>query len=80
MSQELESHMQKEEQVLFPLLARGHGAMAAMPITVMRMEHDDHGVALERLLALTNNITPRRAPPAIPGARSTWGCAPSRKT
>ena len=62
-----------------PLLARGHGAMAAMPITVMRMEHDDHGVALERLLALTNNITLPRA------ACNTWralylGCAPSRKT
>ena len=66
MGQELESHMQKEEQVLFPLLARGHGAMAAMPITVMRMEHDDHGVALERLLALTNNITLPRA------ACNTW--------
>ena len=66
MSQELESHMQKEEQVLFLLLARGHGAMAAMPITVMRMEHDDHGVALERLLALTNNITLPRA------ACNTW--------
>ena len=38
----------------------------AMPITVMRMEHDDHGVALERLLALTNNITLPRA------ACNTW--------
>ena len=66
MQQELESHMQKEEQVLFPILARGHGAMAAMPITVMRMEHDDHGVALERLLALTNDLTLPRA------ACNTW--------
>jgi len=66
MQQELESHMQKEEQVLFPMLARGHGAMATMPIRVMRMEHDDHGVALERLLALTNNATLPRA------ACNTW--------
>lgn len=66
MQQELESHMQKEEQVLFPMLARGHGAMATMPIMVMRMEHDDHGVALERLLALTNDLTLPRA------ACNTW--------
>ncbi|WP_454676274.1 iron-sulfur cluster repair protein YtfE [Achromobacter marplatensis] len=66
MQQELESHMQKEEQVLFPMLARGHGAMATMPIMVMRMEHDDHGVALERLLALTHDLTLPRA------ACNTW--------
>lgn len=66
MQQELESHMQKEEQVLFPMLARGHGAMAGMPIMVMRAEHDDHGVALERLLASTNGITLPRA------ACNTW--------
>ena len=80
MQQELESHMQKEEQVLFPMLARGHGGMATMPIMVMRMEHDDHGVALERLLALTNKCDPAGAPPAIPGARCTWASASSRKT
>ena len=66
MQQELESHMQKEEQVLFPLLARGHGAMAGAPIAVMRMEHDHHGQALERLSALTNGITLPR------GACTTW--------
>ncbi|RBN03305.1 hemerythrin domain-containing protein, partial [Klebsiella pneumoniae] len=66
MRQELESHMQKEEQVLFPMLARGHGAMAVMPITMMRMEHDDHGVALERLMALTHDLTLPRA------ACNTW--------
>jgi regulator of cell morphogenesis and NO signaling len=66
MQQELESHMQKEEQVLFPLLARGHGAMAGSPITVMRMEHDQHGQALQRLAMLTNNITLPRA------ACNTW--------
>lgn len=66
MQQELESHMQKEEQVLFPLLARGHGAMAGAPIAVMRMEHDHHGEALERLASLTNGITLPR------GACNTW--------
>ncbi|RZT32327.1 iron-sulfur cluster repair di-iron protein [Cupriavidus agavae] len=57
MQQELLSHMQKEEQVLFPMLARGMGAMAAAPITVMRMEHDDHGAALQRLAELTGGLT-----------------------
>ncbi|MDQ8032229.1 MAG: iron-sulfur cluster repair protein YtfE [Bordetella sp.] len=66
MRQELESHMQKEEQVLFPLLARGMGAMAGAPIAVMRMEHDDCGVELRRIEALTRDITLPR------GACNTW--------
>lgn len=66
MAQELESHMRKEEDVLFPMISRGHGALAAAPIAVMRMEHDEHGAALRRLEALTDNITPPRA------ACTTW--------
>ena len=66
MQQELESHMQKEEQVLFPMLARGHAAMAGGPITIMRMEHDDHGRALQALGELTHDITLPRA------ACNTW--------
>ncbi|MGO4157314.1 iron-sulfur cluster repair protein YtfE [Cupriavidus sp. YAF13] len=66
MQQELESHMQKEEQVLFPLLARELGNMAGGPISVMRMEHDEHGQALQQLNALTNDITLPRA------ACNTW--------
>lgn len=66
MAQELESHMRKEEDVLFPMIVRGHGAMAGAPIGVMRMEHDDHGVALRRLEELTDGITPPRA------ACTTW--------
>lgn len=66
MAQELESHMRKEEDVLFPMIARGHGAMAGAPISVMRMEHDDHGAALRRLEALTDGITAPRA------ACTTW--------
>jgi regulator of cell morphogenesis and NO signaling len=63
---ELEMHMQKEEQVLFPMLSRGLHAAAGRPIMVMRAEHDDHGVALQRLAALTNDITLPRA------ACNTW--------
>lgn len=66
MAQELESHMRKEEDVLFPMIVRGHGVMAGVPITVMRMEHDDHGIALHRLEVLTDGITPPRA------ACTTW--------
>ncbi|NUT14484.1 MAG: iron-sulfur cluster repair protein YtfE [Cupriavidus sp.] len=63
---ELESHMQKEEQVLFPMLLRGLHAAASRPIAVMRAEHDDHGVALQRLAELTDDITLPRA------ACNTW--------
>ncbi len=62
MQRELESHMQKEEQILFPLLAHGAVGHAAGPIAVMRHEHDGHGEALQRLAALTNELTlPRTA-------------------
>ncbi len=66
MAQALESHMRKEEAVLFPMIARGHGQTAAMPITVMRAEHEDHGDALRQLALLTDGITPPR------GACTTW--------
>ncbi|MBD9442898.1 iron-sulfur cluster repair protein YtfE [Pseudomonas sp. PDM04] len=58
LQQELESHMLKEEQVLFPMLQQGFGPQAAPPIQVMRFEHDQHGESLEKLNVLTNNITP----------------------
>lgn len=62
MAQELDSHMRKEEMVLFPMITRGQGGMASMPISAMRSEHDDHGTELRRLEALTHNITlPRDA-------------------
>lgn len=58
MQQELESHMLKEEHILFPALLDGAGRQASGPISVMRMEHEQHGAALQRLLELTQNITP----------------------
>ncbi|MFH7587718.1 iron-sulfur cluster repair protein YtfE [Oceanimonas smirnovii] len=57
MRQELESHMQKEEQILFPMLRRGLFMQATGPISVMRLEHDDHGQALARLLELTEHLS-----------------------
>lgn len=66
MQQELESHMQKEEMVLFPIYKRGMGNPSLPPVNVMRMEHDHHGQELAKLEALTNGITLPR------GACNTW--------
>lgn len=57
MLRDLESHMTKEEQILFPMLLGGNNRMARMPISVMRSEHDDHGEALARMEELTDDIT-----------------------
>ena len=57
-SDELESHMQKEEQILFPMIRSGGHPMIAGPISVMLAEHDDHGANLRKLEALTNDFTP----------------------
>ncbi|WP_062065035.1 iron-sulfur cluster repair protein YtfE [Cellvibrio sp. OA-2007] len=66
MLQELENHMQKEEQILFPMISRGITGMAIQPIAMMRSEHDDHGAALADIEHLTRGIT-------IPkGACNTW--------
>lgn len=56
--QELESHMQKEETILFPLMRRGGGPMIVGPISVMIAEHDDHGANLRKLEQLTNGFEP----------------------
>lgn len=71
---ELEDHMMKEEAILFPMLSAGHGAMARMPMSRMRYEHNEHGERLEQLAALTQAFTPPD------GACTTWralyaGCA-----
>jgi len=65
---EMDSHMQKEEQILFPLCRKleqgGAGAAASHcgsvqnPIRVMIMEHDHAGNALEQMRALTDDYTP----------------------
>jgi regulator of cell morphogenesis and NO signaling len=58
MQGELESHMQKEEQVLFPLMLAGGHPMIGHPIGMMRHEHDNHGEELAALAALTRDMTP----------------------
>lgn len=58
MQELLLSHMKKEEQVLFPMLLRGGHPLASGPITMMRSEHDEHVLALQRLGDLTHAHTP----------------------
>jgi len=67
MRSELESHMAKEENILFPaveLLESEHRSgdfpfgSVANPIGMMEHEHDDAGNALRRLRELTDNYTP----------------------
>jgi regulator of cell morphogenesis and NO signaling len=57
MARELENHMQKEEQVLFPLMQRGGHPMIGQPIAMMLAEHDDHGALLSDLDQITNDHT-----------------------
>jgi len=61
---ELENHLMKEENVLFPMAralengqadAENHCGGVANPVRVMEMEHDDAGVALRRMRALTHD-------------------------
>lgn len=63
---ELETHMLKEERVLFPMLSQGMHEQAGAPITVMRMEHDHHGESLDNIMQITDDLT-------LPdGACNTW--------
>ena len=66
MEQELQAHMAKEEQILFPLLKQGGHPMVVHPIGMMRHEHVSHGAQIERLAELTQ----QHQPPA--GACNTW--------
>ncbi|MBB5204989.1 regulator of cell morphogenesis and NO signaling [Inhella inkyongensis] len=66
MQAELESHMQKEEQILFPLLAQGLPAAALPPVAVMRHEHEQHGLALARMMELAHQLEQPQ------GACNTW--------
>ncbi|HZW91210.1 MAG TPA: iron-sulfur cluster repair protein YtfE [Myxococcaceae bacterium] len=56
MRRAVDEHLLKEEQILFPMILAGRGGMARMPIQVMLSEHDDHGQALRRTRALTDDL------------------------
>lgn len=53
---ELESHMQKEEQILFPLMEAGGHPMIGCPINQMRYEHDEHAGRIAALETLTDHL------------------------
>ena len=56
MQNELLMHMMKEERMLFPMINQGVGRGAAMPISVMMHEHEEHDRAIARLKELTDNF------------------------
>jgi regulator of cell morphogenesis and NO signaling len=56
-AEELDAHMQKEEQILFPMMRRGGHPMMAQPISVMLAEHDNQGVHLREIERLTSDFT-----------------------
>lgn len=62
MADDLESHQQREEQVLFPMILNGGGPMIRFPIGRMMAEHTDVDEQLARLRALTHDhAAPDRA-------------------
>ncbi len=52
----VESHLAKEEKILFPLILAGRGGSAFMPIKVMMAEHEDHVASLARTRALAHDF------------------------
>lgn len=66
MFEELESHQQKEERMLFPMMRAGGRKMTGLPIRRMLLEHDEVARRLEQLARLTADFSPP------PDACSTW--------
>jgi regulator of cell morphogenesis and NO signaling len=67
LSQELTTHLMKEEQILFPMIRQleasdtlplFHCGTIANPVSRMEFEHDEAGSALTQLRQLTDNYTP----------------------
>jgi regulator of cell morphogenesis and NO signaling len=52
----VESHLAKEENILFPLIRAGRGGRALMPVKVMMAEHEDHVANLTRTRVLTHDF------------------------
>ncbi len=63
----MESHLQKEERILVPMLRRGaRGEAVYMPVRVMESEHDSHRELLEKVRELTGDLE------IPPHACATW--------
>ncbi len=54
---DLEQHMQKEEQILFPMMRRGGHPVLGGPISVMIAEHEGHGETLRAVEEITHDFT-----------------------
>ncbi len=54
---ELDSHMAKEEQILFPLMRQGGHPAIQHPIAVMRHEHDTAAGLLHKITQVTHGLT-----------------------
>lgn len=63
---ELDSHMAKEEQVLFPMMRQGGHPMIVHPIGVMRHEHDSAADLLRGIEHVTHGLA------LPPGACRSW--------
>ena len=60
--EDIDNHLPKEEQVLFPAIKNGMRHMLGGPISVMEAEHDELGNMLRRMRELTNEyIVPEAA-------------------
>ncbi len=69
--EEIESHLAKEEQILFPAIVaceargaampQGAGVLARGPISCMESEHDEAGAALAEMRRLTGDYSPPEA-------------------
>jgi regulator of cell morphogenesis and NO signaling len=58
LKKELLLHMQKEEEILFPMITAGQGRMAMGPVSVMEAEHAEAGDMLRRFSELTDHYVP----------------------
>ena len=65
-NEDLQDHMMKEENILFPMLKSGGHPHVVQPISMMRSEHISHSDTMDRVNALTNDATPPQ------GACNTW--------
>ena len=55
---EVLNHLEKEETEVFPAIVGRSGVRLSSPIYALELEHQHHGSDLQRLHALTNNLTP----------------------
>jgi len=66
MAAEMDEHMAKEEQILFPMMRKGGHPMIVHPIAAMRHDHDGHADQLRGIEHFTHGLTPPE------GACGSW--------